>query len=162
GRWLACGGLLTALALVKGPQPIGFFALGIGTFLFLRRRWSAVPGLALSLTLPTAVTIAWATAVYRPGDLLVWLAYMRLEEAATLAHYLRERVRFAGILPLELLPSTVVLASEYVLRPRDGTRSSCFRPLALYAGLCTLVLLFWPGAKTRYAMPIAPALAVMA
>src|SRR5262249_33166807 len=99
GRWLACGGLLTALALVKGPQPIGFFALGIGTFLFLRRRWSAVPGLALSLTLPTAVTIAWAISVYRPGDLLVWLAYMRMEEAVTLAHYLRERARFAGILP---------------------------------------------------------------
>ena len=30
GRWLACGGLLAALALTKGPQPVGFFALGVG------------------------------------------------------------------------------------------------------------------------------------
>ena len=35
-------------------------------------------------------------------------------------------------------------------------------PLALYAGLCTLVLLGWPGTKSRYAMPAAPAIAVMA
>jgi hypothetical protein len=34
--------------------------------------------------------------------------------------------------------------------------------LAAYAGLCTLALFVWPGTKTRYAMPIAPAVAVMA
>ncbi len=35
-------------------------------------------------------------------------------------------------------------------------------PLLFYAGLCTLALLVWPGTKTRYAMPVAPAMAVMA
>jgi 4-amino-4-deoxy-L-arabinose transferase-like glycosyltransferase len=166
GRWLACGGLLTALALIKGPQPIGFFALGAGASLVARRRWHALAGFALCLALPAAATIAWAGTVYRPGDLPVWLGYMRLEGTATLSQYLRERARFAGSLPLDLLPSTFVLASVYVLRDRrsdsEVTARPVLRALALYAGLCTLALLVWPGTKTRYAMPVAPAVAVMA
>jgi 4-amino-4-deoxy-L-arabinose transferase-like glycosyltransferase len=165
-RWLACGGLLAAVAMAKGPQPIGFFALGVGADLVVRRRWAALPGLIIGLGVPVAVTIAWATAVYRPGDFSVWLEYMRLDRGATLAHYLKERARFVGGLPLELLPSTLVLASVWVLRYRrsgvEVTRNPTLRTCALYAGLCTLVLLIWPGTKTRYAMPIAPAVAVMA
>jgi len=164
GRWLVCGGLLTALALIKGPQPIGFFALGAGASLVARRRWHGLAGFALCLALPAAATIAWAGTVYRPGDLPVWLGYMRLEGTATMSRYLLERARFAGSLPLDLLPSTFVLASVYVLRYRDfdDTARPVFRALAFYAGLCTLVLLVWPGTKTRYAMPVAPAIAVMA
>ena len=114
-----------------------------------RRRWHAFSGFALCLALPAAATIAWAGTVYRPGDLPVWLGYMRLEGTATLSQYLRERTRFAGSLPLDLLPSTFVLASVYVLRYRDFdvTARPVLRALAFYAGLCALVLLAWPGTK---------------
>ena len=165
-RWLACGGLLAAVAVTKGPEPVGFFALGVAGDLVMRRRWTALPGLIICLAIPLATTIAWATAVYRPGDFTLWLEYMRMDEGGTLSHYLRERARFAGSLPLELLPATLVLASVWALGEAPfgitGRRPPIVRALALYAGLCTAALLVWPGAKTRYAMPIAPAVAVLA
>jgi 4-amino-4-deoxy-L-arabinose transferase-like glycosyltransferase len=165
-RWLACGGLLAAVVVTKGPEPVGFFALGVAGELVIRRRWTALPGLIIGLGIPIAATIAWATAVYRPGDVSVWLEYMRIDGGGTLSHYLRERARFAGSLPLELLPATLVLASVCLLGERlsgiTSGRAPIARALALYAGLCTAALLVWPGAKTRYAMPIAPAVAVLA
>ena len=166
GRWLACGGLLAVLAMAKGPQPIGFFALGVGVYLVVLRRWAALPGLALCLGLPAVATVAWAAAIYRAGDLSVWFTYMRLHDRIGLRHYLRERMRFAGGLPIDLVPSTMVLPPVLVSWWR-GSRigaaaSPILLPLVLYAGLCTLVLLGWPGTKTRYAMPAAPAVAVIA
>jgi 4-amino-4-deoxy-L-arabinose transferase-like glycosyltransferase len=165
-RWLACGGLLTVLAMAKGPQPVGFFALGVGGYLIWWRRWAALPGLALCLGLPAAATIAWAAAVYREGDLSVWLHYLRVGGRFSLPHYVRERVRFARGVPLDLLPGTILLPwalASWWRQARAGTAPSpILPPLVLYAGLCTLVLLVWPGTKTRYAMPIAPAVAVMA
>ena len=61
-RWLACGGLLTVLAMAKGPQPVGFFALGVGGYLLWRRAWSSLAGLVLCLMLPAAATLVWAVA----------------------------------------------------------------------------------------------------
>ena len=167
GRWLACGGLLTTLAMAKGPQPLGFFALGVGAYLVVRRRWAALPGLALCLGLPAAATLAWAAAVYRGGDLSIWFTYLRLHDlGVNVPHYLRERVRLAGGLPLDVLPSTLLVPSVLVSwwrQARAGAAPSpILPPLASYAGLCTLALLVWPGTKTRYAMPIVPAVAVMA
>jgi 4-amino-4-deoxy-L-arabinose transferase-like glycosyltransferase len=164
-RWLACGVLLAALVMAKGPQPAGFFALGAGGYLIARRRWSALPGLVLCLALPAAATIAWAAAVHRPGDMPVWLGYMRLRGGFDLLPYLRQRVRYAGGLPLELLPSTILLPSLLTPWWRRETVAATFpviTPLVLYAGPCTLALLLWPGAKTRYAMPAAPAVAALA
>jgi 4-amino-4-deoxy-L-arabinose transferase-like glycosyltransferase len=152
GRWLACGGLLTALAMAKGPQPVGFFALGVGGYLLLRRAWGSMAGLALCLSLPAAATLAWAAAVHREGDLGIWLHYLRV-------HDLRFGVRH------DLLPSTLLALPLLVAwrQGRDGAaQSPILLPLASYAALCTLALLAWPGTKTRYAMPIAPAVAVMA
>jgi hypothetical protein len=153
--------------MAKGPQPVGFFALGVGGYLVVRRRWAALPGLALCLGIPAVATIAWAEAVYRAGDFAVWLTYLRLHDlGVNLTHYARERVLFAGGLPLDLLPSTILLPSILIAwwtRRRAGMPPNpILVPLALYAGLCTLALLMWPGTKTRYAMPIAPAVAVTA
>jgi 4-amino-4-deoxy-L-arabinose transferase-like glycosyltransferase len=164
-RWLVCGILLTMLAMAKGPQPVAFFALGIGGYLVARRRWTALPGLLLCLALPAAATVAWAMAVYRPGDLPVWLSYMRLGTRFDLWQYVRDRVTFAGGLPLDLLPGTILLPFLLVPRWRRQTVTTpvpVITPLILYAGLCTLVLLVWPQAKTRYAMTAAPAVAVLA
>ena len=167
GRWLACGGLLSALAMAKGPQPVGFFALGVGAYLVARRRWAALAGLALSLGLPAAATVAWAAAVHREGDLSTWFTYLRVHGLRfNVPHYVRERVRFVGGLPMDLLPSTILLPSVLAAwwRPaRVGVAPSpILSPLVFYAGLCTLALLVWPGTKSRYAMPIVPAVAVMA
>jgi 4-amino-4-deoxy-L-arabinose transferase-like glycosyltransferase len=167
GRWLACGGLLAVMAMAKGPQPLGFFALGVGAYLVARRRWAALPRLALCLGLPAAATIAWAAAVYRDGDLAIWFGYLRLHDLRfNLPHYLRERARFAGGLPLDLLPNTLfvpALLAAWWRRGRGGAAPSpILLPLVCYASLCTLALLVWPGTKTRYAMPIVPAVAVMA
>jgi len=166
-RWLACGALLAVLAMAKGPQPVGYFALGVGGYLIARRRWAALPGLLLCLAVPAAATIAWAMAVYRAGDLSVWLNYMRLGKQVGILHwqYVRERVTFAGGLPLDLLPSTILLPFLLIPRLRRQTLATplpVITPLILYAGLCTLALLVWPQAKTRYAMAAAPAVAVLA
>ena len=167
GRWLACGGLLAALTMAKGPQPVGFFALGVGGYLVARRRWVALPGLALCLALPAAATLAWAATVYRGDqDLSVWATYLRVHDLRfNVRHYLRERVRFALGLPIDLLPSTLLvpaaLRAWWRTRRHDAPPSPIL-PLAAYAGLCTLALVVWPGTKTRYAMPIAPAVAVVA
>jgi 4-amino-4-deoxy-L-arabinose transferase-like glycosyltransferase len=166
GRWLACGGLLAVLTMAKGPQPVAFFALGVGGYLVVRRRWAALPGLALCLGLPVVATVAWAATVYREGDLPMWLTYMRVPNRIGLRHYLRERIRLGGLLPIDLLPGTMLLPAVLVARWRRSAIGAAARPillpLALYAGLCTLVLLGWPGTKSRYAMPAAPAIAVMA
>jgi len=34
--------------------------------------------------------------------------------------------------------------------------------MVLYSGICTAILMLWPGVNTRYAMPIAPSVAVLA
>ena len=168
GRWLACGGLLAMLAMAKGPQPVGFFALGVGGYLVARGRWTALPGLVLCLALPAAATVAWAAAVYRGDhDLSIWFTYLRVHDLRFNArHYLRERLRFAGGLPLDLLPSTLLVPAALRVwwrGPRDDDAPpSPVTPVVFYAGVCTLVLLVWPGVKTRYAMPIAPAVAVLA
>ena len=166
-RWLACGGLLTVLAMAKGPQPVGFFALGVGGYLLWRRAWSSLAGLVLCLMLPAAATLVWAVAVHREGDLGTWLHYLRLHDLRlSLRHYLRERLRFAVGVPLDLLPGTILAVPMLIAWWRQGRDdpppSPILPPLAFYAGLCTLALLAWPGTKTRYAMPIAPAVAVMA
>jgi 4-amino-4-deoxy-L-arabinose transferase-like glycosyltransferase len=109
-RWLACGGLLTLLAMAKGPQPVGFFALGVGGYLLVRGARGSLAGLALCLSLPAVATLAWAGAVHREGDLGIWLHYLRLHDLRfSFRHYLRERMRFAVGVPIDLLPSTLLV-----------------------------------------------------
>ena len=108
-RWLACGLLLAAAAMAKGPQPIAYFALGVGGFTVLHRRWGDLPGLVFSLAMPAIAVVAWAFAVYRPGDLTHWLGYMRLGHRIEPVAYLVERFRFSGVLLLDLLPATLLL-----------------------------------------------------
>ena len=136
-RWLACGGLLAILAMAKGPQPVGFFALGVGGYIVVRRRWTALPGLVLCLALPAAATLAWAAASLpgRPGP-LVWFTYLRVHDLRFNArHYVRERLRFAVGLPIDLLPSTLLIPAAlraWRRAPRDDGSPSPVLPLAAY------------------------------
>jgi 4-amino-4-deoxy-L-arabinose transferase-like glycosyltransferase len=164
-HWIGCGLLLAALAMAKGPQPAAFFGLSTAAYLLIERRWRDLPGWLLCMLLPAAAVVAWGAAVYRPGDETVWIAYARLSGAPPFLHYLGRSLYDIGSLYLELLPATLLI--PFVPWPwrRAATTTDIppvVAPLILYAGVCTAILVWWPGFNTRYAMPIAPALAVLA
>jgi 4-amino-4-deoxy-L-arabinose transferase-like glycosyltransferase len=165
GTWrvLACGGLLATAAMAKGPQPIAYFALGIGGYLIARKKWDEFAKLILALIIPMATVFAWAYAVYQPGDLPVWLDYMRLIPRTDIATYLADRGRFGGTLLVDLLPAILFTPFFWMQRESlDEEKRALWEILFWYAGTATIVLFFWPGANTRYAMPAVPAVAVMA
>jgi 4-amino-4-deoxy-L-arabinose transferase-like glycosyltransferase len=166
GAWraLTCGALLATAAMAKGPQPIAYFALGIGGYLMARKKWGEFAELILALIIPTAVIFAWAYAAYQPGDLPVWLDYMRLIPHTEIATYLTERARFGGTILLDLLPAILFAPFFWMQREESWNQEkrALWEMLFWYAGAATLALFFWPGANTRYAMPAAPAVAVMA
>jgi hypothetical protein len=153
------------MALAKGPQPVGFFALGTGGYLLLGRRWRDLPGLIVCLALPAATVVAWAMAVYRPGDAEVWLAYMHFADTTTLHYYVTHNPSTALQIPLGLLPCSLLAPFApwpWARQPQVTEAPPIVAPFVLYASLCTIVLVFWPGANARYAMPIAPAVAALA
>lgn len=162
-RWLIIGLVLAAAGLVKGPQPLGFFFIGIGVYLVGRRKWGELAGLVLTGLIPAAVVGGWYVAVYQPGDLDLWRGQSRLG-IPTLWEYVRNFFHFAGQLALELLPGLILvvpLAAD-VWRKRIEANRELVLALFAYAVSCTAILLFWPYALTRYAMPIVPAVAMLA
>ncbi len=48
GRWGAIGVVLALAGLMKGPQPVSYFALGVGLFVVASRSWRQLPGLVLA------------------------------------------------------------------------------------------------------------------
>jgi len=162
-RWGACGLLLAALSLAKGPQPAGFFALGVAAYLLIERRWRDVPGLFFCMIIPGLATIGWGAAVYQPGDEGAWLSYARLQYHPAFGDYAWRIVYNIGSLFLELLPASVLL--PFISWPWGRQKSdvpAIVAPMVLYSSVCTLILFLWPGVNTRYAMPIAPSVAVLA
>lgn len=161
-RWIGCGLLLAILAMAKGPQPVGYFALGVSAYLAVTRRWRDLPGLFVCLLIPAGATIAWAAAVYRPGDEATWLSYARLRSAPGLSDYAFRNTAVLLSLVVELMPA--ILLAPLLWRARDPGRTipPVALPLALYGGVCTIAVVFWPGSNSRYAMPCAPAIAVLA
>jgi len=164
-RWIGCGLLLAVLAMAKGPQPAGFFALGVAAWLFVERRWRDLPGWLVCVTLPVAASLAWGAAIYRPGDEGTWLTYARLAAPPALFDYASRNAYKLGSLVLELTPAILLLAFIPWPWRRDRKASdvpAIVAPMLLYSGVCTAALVLWPGFNPRYAMPIAPSLAVLA
>jgi len=164
-RWIGCGILLALLAMAKGPQPTAFFALGVAAYLIIKRRWRDLPGFVLCMALPAAAIVAWGAAIYQPGDEATWFTYARLSYRPALLDCLTRNTHDIGSLFLELLPASMML--PFIPWPwrRDGKTSdipAIIAPMLLYSGICTAILVLWPGFNTRYAMPIAPSLAVLA
>lgn len=161
-RWIGCGLLLAVLAMAKGPQPAGYFALGVLAYLVVTRRWRDIPGLLFCLLIPAAATIAWAAAVYQPGDEAIWISYTRLRQAPNVADYVvRNSLVFLSLVA-ELMPAILLVPLLWRAKDADWNIPPLALPLALYAGLCTIAVVFWPGSNSRYAMPCVPALAVLA
>jgi 4-amino-4-deoxy-L-arabinose transferase-like glycosyltransferase len=175
-RWCAISLVLTVLTMAKGPQPLAFFVLGAGAYMLLHRQFHQFIGLVLALVPPAAALLGWGYAIYRPGDEAKWVTYMHLEgggPGVTLASYLAERARFVAGVALEMLPATLLLPfvpwpwrrrpdAAAPAAPAAPATPPIVEPLILYAGLCTLVLVFWPRAAGRYVMPAAPAVCVLA
>jgi 4-amino-4-deoxy-L-arabinose transferase-like glycosyltransferase len=170
-RWVAVGLVLGAAGLTKGPQPLAYFFLGVGAFSLLYRRWIDLAGLTLAGIVAGGITGAWYLAVYQQGDLDLWVNKSRLTITQTLLSYLLDRAEFAAQLALEMLPGLLVVVPFYIAlaRQRAATTWSEFSrtnalPIALllYALCTTLLLVVWPGSRTRYAMPEMLAVAVAA
>ena len=163
-RWTVVGVVLAAAAMTKGPQPAAYFTLGIGTFLLLRRQWNAIPGFVLANAIAGAVLLAWYAAIYQPGDWSTWFAHSRVGVYDGVIRYLGMVASFAGQFAVDALPSIIVVIPFTVAlwRQRTLMRDDLVLALLCYALVCTVALVFWPGARTRYAMPALLALAAIA
>lgn len=165
--WAGCALFLALAALAKGPIPLAFFAIGVGGASLLAgrpRELLPLVGALLAALLPVG---AWALAVYEPGNATHWQSEMRLNSTAGAPlSYLTERGEFVGELLAMLSPWLWLALPLFVpaWRQRLGLdgESRVALPLGLYAFGFLPVLLFWPDALPRYAMPAVPALAVAA
>ena len=79
-RWLAIGVVLALAGLLKGPQPVGYFALGVGLFVVGTRSWRQIPGLLLAGLICAVPLVIWYGLTYTPGDEATWRAFMRLAQ----------------------------------------------------------------------------------
>lgn len=161
-RWAVCGALLAILAMAKGPQPAGFFGLGVGTVILVQRRWRDIPGYVMCMMMPVIATLAWGAEVYHPGDETRWLAYARIGHAP-LAEQLNKNLHSFLSLIVEILPITLLVPFiPWPWRRRAPPVPPIVVPFVLYSGIGALALALWPGLNSRYGMPIVPTLAVLA
>jgi 4-amino-4-deoxy-L-arabinose transferase-like glycosyltransferase len=167
GRWLAIGVVLALAGLFKGPQPIAYFALGIGLYVLGSRSWRQIPGLVLAGVICVVPLAAWYWAIYTPGDETTWGSFMRLKDPyGTFAGPLEESFR----LLLDTLPATPLAAAYLIARipvfrkgyaqgkesgTCDAVSGHFVAALASYAFVAAALMLFWPaGSASRYYLPM--------
>ncbi len=162
-RWLGLALILALAVLVKGPQPLGYFFLGVGAWLLWQRDFRGFLQLALLGLVPAAVVGAWYALVYRSGDIASWMLQSRLADDSATGNRLWSVMHVAGSIALECLPG-LLLAVAFVLSSRRKREPRADLPglLLSYAGVCTVLLILWPGANGRYAMPAVLAIAALA
>jgi 4-amino-4-deoxy-L-arabinose transferase-like glycosyltransferase len=170
-RWIAVGIALAIAAYAKGPQPVAYFTLGVGAFLLVRQQWRDLPGFFIANALAGVVSLAWYVVIYRPGDFHVWFSHSHITPAEDMKEAIEwliawvvNSIRNAIQIPLELLPGLLLVVPPALAAYRTGLRRAdpMFTALLLYALCTTVLLIVWPTAKPRYAMPALPAVAVMA
>jgi 4-amino-4-deoxy-L-arabinose transferase-like glycosyltransferase len=164
-RWIAVGFMLGLAGLTKGPQPIGYFTLGVGAFLAIERRWRDLPGFVLAHLVALVMTLSWYLAVIQPGDLQQWITHSRLNSNFLSGAWFARQWQFVSTCVVEFFPGLLLLVFgwTWLWRERREPRHQLAFAAMLYAVMCTAVLLIWPGsAASRYAMPAVPALAVLA
>jgi 4-amino-4-deoxy-L-arabinose transferase-like glycosyltransferase len=169
-RWATIGLILGIAGLAKGPQPLGYFFIGIAAFLVLSRRWRELFGLTLAGLIAGGIVAAWYVAVYQPGDIGLWLSQSRIGVKRTLTLYIAETAKFFIQLTAEWMPAPLLVVPFYwSLRKKlragadAGPTAQLALALLLYASLVSVVLAFWPGgSNTRYAIPAVPAVAAAA
>jgi len=154
GRWTAIGIVLAFAGLLKGPQPIAYFALGIGLFVLVTRSWRQIPGLILAGMICVVPLAAWYAAVYAPGDAGNWATFMRVHPATQLPGPI-----VAGFKTLvEFLPAALLAAAFLIVRifqDSGAVRSKFVAALSCYAFTAAVIVLFWPGGSLpRYFLPM--------
>lgn len=152
-RWAAIGGVLALAGLMKGPQPVSYFALGIGLFILITRAWKQIPGFVLAGIVCVVPIAAWYGYVYSPGDAARWVGFMRLVPVAPLDNPI------AGILNLisETMPAALFAIAFFVawgFGVRIRLPAGFLKAMVCYASAAAVVVLFWPnGSTTRYFFP---------
>ena len=153
-RWLAIGGVLALAGLMKGPLPVSYFALGIGSFILITRSWRQIPCFILAGIICVIPIAAWYGYVYSPGDEGQWAAFMRFAPAAPLSGPVEAILNlFTETLPAALMALAFFAAKGF----RSSTRipSGFIKALLCYGLAATIVILFWPGgSSTRYFFPL--------
>ncbi len=163
GRWIGVGSLLAMAALLKGPQPIAYFMLGLLVFVTLTATWWQIPGLVLAGVLAIAPTALWYAYVFVPGDQSEWLRYMRLSSGGmTFPHPFANAVDFF----FETLPAALMALALLLTRAstvRKAVLKDFILALSCFAFACTLVILLWPAeVNPRYILPMVLPLCVLA
>ena len=160
-RWIAVGVVLALAGLLKGPQPIAYFALGVSVFVLGHREWRQIPGLILAGLICALPLAAWYAAVHASGDEAAWAAFMRLRPVSSLPGPLAALFgTLAETLPAALLAAAFLLSFSF--RRPSFVRPGLVAALACYAFAAPLVILFWPGGSTaRYYLPMVPPLCVL-
>jgi len=154
-RWLAIGVVLALAALLKGPQPIGYFALGVGLFVVGTRSWRQLPGLVLAGLICAIPLAVWYIFTYTPGDEATWSAFMRLAQPReTFSGPIGASLRVIfDTLPAAFLAAAFLIA--YGFREKRFVRPQFMAALACYAFVAAVLILFWPAGSTpRYYLPM--------
>jgi len=153
-RWSAVGGVLALAALLKGPQPISYFAFGVGAFILWTRSWRQIPGFVLAGIICVIPLAAWYGCVYEPDDLKHWISFMRINPGVPLANPLKALWE----LFTEMLPAALGAGAFFIslgFRGSSRVQTAFVKAIACYAFITALVILFWPGGSTpRYYFPI--------
>jgi 4-amino-4-deoxy-L-arabinose transferase-like glycosyltransferase len=153
GRWLVIGLVLACAGMLKGPQPLAYFTLGVGLFVLGTRAWRQIPGLILAGLICAIPLALWYRHVYVPGDEEAWAAFMRFRPTVALASPLEAILRtLSGTLPAAILAAAFLMS--YGFRERRFVRPAFVAALACYAFVAALFILFWPGGSApRYYFP---------
>ncbi len=162
GRWIGIGCLLAVAALLKGPQPVAYFMLGLLTFVALTSTWWQIPGLVLAGSLAAVPTVLWCAHVFVPGDQNEWFRYTRLSSSgiAWPRPFANAVDFFFESFPAAFLAVPLLLTRANSIRktvPHDFILA-----LSCYAFACTFVILFWPAeVNPRYILPMVLPLCVL-
>jgi 4-amino-4-deoxy-L-arabinose transferase-like glycosyltransferase len=161
GRWVAIGLALALAGLMKGPQPVSYFALGIGLFVLGSRSWRQIPGLVVAGIVCVIPLAAWYGAVYAQGDEAQWAAFMRLRPIALLPGPIVASFNLlTETLPAMLLAGAFVVGLGF--RGKSFGHPGFLPAIACYAFVASVIILFWPGGSTpRYFFPMVLPLCVL-
>ena len=161
GRWVAIGLALALAGLMKGPQPVSYFAFGIGLFVLGSRSWRQIPGLVVAGIVCVIPLAAWYGAVYAQGDEAQWAAFMRLRPIALLPGPIIASFNLlTETLPAMLLAGAFVVGRRF--RGKSFGRPGFLPAIACYAFVASVIILFWPGGSTpRYFFPMVLPLCVL-
>jgi hypothetical protein len=161
GRWAAIGIVLALAGFMKGPQPVAYFALGIGLFILLTRSRRQVPGFVFAGVLCALPLAAWYIAVYAPGDEAQWAAFMRFRPAIVFSGPIQATLNLLS----ETLPATLLAAAFPIakrMKGKDRIPPKFIAAIACYAFVASIVILFWPGGSApRYLFPMVLPLCVL-